>query len=234
MDTWITAFSNRTGGCPKQAFYHKRRNREFAGENKPYYEQYLRTEPQFLKLKSTLTFGNGMSLYMPIPSAKSIPWFYDQPIVSQPNTVFIDFDKNAVTIQKEYAEKTLLVKDTIRRIKWKLTDETQVVAGYTCKRANGLMLDSVYIVAFYTDDIHLSGGPESFNGLPGMILKLALPHDNISWVATKVTELPADTKKLVPPKKGTLIDYKGLHAELLKGLTRAGELGRYYLKGYTL
>ncbi|MFD2144973.1 GLPGLI family protein [Mucilaginibacter antarcticus] len=104
-------------------------------------------------------------------------------------------------MQKEYAEKTLLVKDTIRKIKWKLTDETQVVAGYPCRRANGLMLDSIYVVAFYTDDIHVSGGPESFNGLPGMILKLALPHDNVSWVATKVTEMPADPKSWCRPKK---------------------------------
>jgi len=28
-------------------------------------------------------------------------------------------------------------------------------------------------VAFYTDDIPVSGGPESFNGLPGMILQVA-------------------------------------------------------------
>jgi len=28
-------------------------------------------------------------------------------------------------------------------------------------------------VAFYTDDIPVSGGPESFNGLPSMIFQLA-------------------------------------------------------------
>jgi GLPGLI family protein len=31
-------------------------------------------------------------------------------------------------------------------------------------------MDSVFIVAFYTDQIVTSGGPESFNELPGMIL----------------------------------------------------------------
>ncbi|MFD2144972.1 hypothetical protein [Mucilaginibacter antarcticus] len=36
------------------ALMKKKLTKEFAGENKPYYEQYLRTEPQFLKLKARL------------------------------------------------------------------------------------------------------------------------------------------------------------------------------------
>ena len=31
----------------------------------------------------------------------------------------------------------------------------------------------INVVAFYKDDIPVSGGPESFNGLPGMILQVA-------------------------------------------------------------
>ena len=49
------------------------------------------------------------------------------------------------------------------------------------------MLDSIYIVAFFAEKKSVSGGPESFSGLPGMILELALPHDNIIWRATKVS-----------------------------------------------
>jgi GLPGLI family protein len=42
-------------------------------------------------------------------------------------------------------------------------------------------VDSVYIVAFYAEDIHVSSGPESFTGPPGMILKLSLPHEHVIW-----------------------------------------------------
>jgi len=36
------------------------------------------------------------------------------------------------------------------------------------------MIDlSIDVVAFYTDDIPVSGGPESFDGLTGMILQVA-------------------------------------------------------------
>ncbi|MES2376223.1 MAG: GLPGLI family protein [Bacteroidota bacterium] len=203
-------------------------------QNKPHYDNYLKNEPQYLKLYSTLIFGNNTSLFTPKPPAKPIFDYYNQPLVDQANIVFNDFTKSQSTVQKEYFERTFSVRDTLRRIKWKITDETREIAGYVCRRANGLLLDSVYAVAFYTDKIHVSGGPESFNGLPGMILGIALPHDNITWYATKVTEAPADVKKLVPPKKGTPIDNKGLLIELMKRYKDKGEIGRSYMKGYVL
>ncbi len=218
--------------CNMFALLKKKLVAPFYNDNKPHYDNYLRKEPQFLKLKSTLTFGNNTSLFTPVPQYVYV--MYDQPIVSQPNIVFNDFKTGTFTLQKEFNEKTLLVKDTLRKIVWKITDETRVIAGYNCRRANGLVLDSMYAVAFYAEDIHVPGGPESFTGLPGMIMLVALPHDNVSWQATKVTVAPPDEKKLIPPKKGTPVDYKGMHQQLFRGLGQAGELGRYYLKGYTL
>ena len=44
-------------------------------------------------------------------------------------------------------------------IKWKFTDEYRNILGYDCRRVNGIMQDSVYIVAFYTPQIPVSGGP---------------------------------------------------------------------------
>ncbi|SJN18479.1 hypothetical protein FM107_01375 [Sphingobacterium sp. JB170] len=44
-------------------------------------------------------------------------------------------------------------------------------------------------MAFYSESIIPTGGPESFCGLPGMILGVALPHENVSWFATKVTPM---------------------------------------------
>ncbi len=56
-------------------------------------------------------------------------------------------------------------------------------------------MDSIYVVAFYTDEILTTGGPESFTGLPGMILGIAIPHEHVSWFATKVEAFGiADTR----------------------------------------
>jgi GLPGLI family protein len=44
----------------------------------------------------------------------------------------------------------------------------------------------MFMYCFFTDDITISGGPCSINGLPGMILGLTIPRLYTSYVATKV------------------------------------------------
>lgn len=199
---------------------------------KPHYEEYLRDQPQFIIRKSTLTFDKNTSLFTPI-KGEGIYWTYDSPMANQINTVYSDFNTKQSTIQKEFYERTYLVQDTLRKIKWKLTDETRIIAGFNCRRANGLLLDSIYAVAFYTDDIHVSGGPESFNGLPGMILGVAVPHENVTWFATKVILEPVATV-IIPPKKGKQVNNKQLIAEILKAISNYGDYTMTVLKGLIL
>ncbi|MDB5122409.1 MAG: hypothetical protein JWP94_538 [Mucilaginibacter sp.] len=201
---------------------------------KPIYEQYIKTEPQFRKLKSTLTFGNHKTLFVPVKPEKEVAYDYDSPMADQNNIVYNDMNTGTSIIQKEFFEKRFLVKDTIRKINWKLTGEKREIAGHICHRANAIVLDSIYVVAFYSDDIHVSGGPESFNGLPGMILGIAVPHENVTWFATKVTEEPIDYKTIVPPEKGIRVNNKQLYDQIMAVI---GDWGDYYivaLKGYLL
>ena len=108
----------------------------------------------------------------------------------------------------------MLVKDSIRKITWKITDEYRDVAGFSCRRANAIILDSIYVVAFYTNEIHISGGPESFRGLPGMILQVALPHENVTWKATKVMPQSGSSAKIIAPQKGSVINNKQLNDKI--------------------
>jgi GLPGLI family protein len=96
------------------------------------------------------------------------------------------------------------------------------------------MLDSIYVVAFYTTQIPISGGPESFNGLPGMILGVALPHENLTWFASKVTDTTLPPNVVVPPKKGKSTNYKGFWDTLTKAIKDWGDWGKDYLKGFSL
>src|SRR5665213_840111 len=178
------------------------------------FDQYKKTQPQFKVLKSTLTFDNNKTLFTPIVPETVQSSFFNLPIAEQNNTVYSDFATNTSTVQKTVFEQTFLVKDTMRKIKWKITDETRQLARYTCRRANGLMMDSIYVVAFYTDQIPVSGGPESFSGLPGMILEVALPHENIIWRATKVTDRAVEYGAVAPPRKGKPVNNKQLFETL--------------------
>ena len=78
------------------------------------------------------------------------------------------------------------IADSIQKINWKLVNESRVIAGFNCRKAVGIIMDSVYVFAFYTDEIVISGGPCSVQGLPGMILGLTIPRLYTSWIATKV------------------------------------------------
>src|SRR6185312_4595699 len=170
------------------------------------YESYRKNQPQFKKLKSTLSFSDGRSEFVPAEPEESRMFFSNNAMVNQNNTIFTDFNSGTFISQKSVFEETFLVKDSTRKINWKITDETREIAGFMCRRANALILDSVYVVAFYTERIPTPSGPESFTGLPGMILGVALPHENITWFATKVTDMNIPDGKVVAPIKGKAVN----------------------------
>jgi len=170
-------------------------------------DQYQKTQPQFKVLKSTLVFGSNKTLFTPIvPDVP--PTGFNSPISDQFSTVYTDLDTHTAVLQKTIADATFLVKDSVKKITWKITNEVRDIAGYPCRRANGLVLDSLYAVAFYTDKIAVSGGPESFSGLPGMILLLQIPNEHVTWTATKIIGMDVAPATLVPPKKGKVVNNK--------------------------
>ncbi len=202
----------------------------------PAFESYKKTQPQFKILKSTLTFGNNKSLYTPVKddSPPSNSWFSDMPLAQQINNVYTDLNNYYSITNKKVFDETFLVKDTARKINWKITNETREIAGYSCRRANAIVMDSIYVVAFYTDEIPVAGGPESFTGLPGMILGVALPHDNVTWFATKVVDIPVAETSLKAPAKGKVVTYAGLKTTLTNALKDWGEYGKKFFSIYLL
>lgn len=200
------------------------------------FEQYKKNNPQFKVGKSTLNFTKSKSLYKWPATNETMNnnWFASDVLAVLKNTIATDFDSQISISQKSVYEDTYLVKDSLRKINWKITDETRDIAGFECRRANAIIMDSVYVVAYYTNQISVSGGPESFTGLPGMILGLALPHENITWFATKVTEVNVPEKDLLPPTKGKPTDNQGLNKILLGAMKDWGEYAKPQLKAFSL
>lgn len=209
-------------------------NTGYAESEKRSLETYKKANPQFGMLQSTYIFNNNKSLFTPIKPNVPLNNFYGNPIGTQFNTIYTDMTTNIVTAEKIIYSEQFLLKDSLRKITWRLTDETQDVLGYTCRRANGIMLDSVYIVAYYTDKIWMSGGPESFSGLPGMILKVALPHFNVVWTATKISLDPVPETKIIAPKKGDVVNNKTLAEKLKIASKNWGNWGVYEVKIFQL
>ncbi|WP_231425661.1 MULTISPECIES: GLPGLI family protein [Pedobacter] len=217
------------------ALIKKKINKENESWILPAYEQYKKNNPQFKVSKSILSFNKDKSLYKwpPVDEVMNNNWVSRDIFSDLKNTISTDFDTQSSITQKSIYEETYLVKDSVRKINWKITDETREIAGYECRRANAIIMDSVYVVAYYSNQIAVSGGPESFTGLPGMILGLALPHENMTWFATKVTETTIPEKDLTPPVKGKPTDNKGLTAIVTKAFKNYGPEALAELKVYS-
>jgi GLPGLI family protein len=225
-------FERRTNAY---ALIQKSINKDNEAWLQPAFDYYKKNNPQFKVLTAKLTFNDDKTLFTPTeadPPANLI--MSDSPMLNQYNTIFSDLTTQSGVTQKKVFEQTYLLKDSLRKIKWKITDETRDIAGYTCRRANGLYLDSIYVVAFYTTRIPVPGGPESFNGLPGMILGVALPHENMTWFATKITTVSVADNTLVAPKKGKVTNEKDLLKTLETASEGWGRLGKLYIKGFML
>lgn len=136
-----------------------------------------------------------------------------------------DIRNNQVSIQRDVFEQTYLLKDSMQNYQWKITNETRIIAGFECRKAVTKICDSVYIVAFYTDEIAVSSGPESFGGLPGMILGLAVPRLQITWFATKVELKEPSEATLNPKQKGKNTTWQAYTKDLNKAMKDWGKYG---------
>ncbi len=169
-----------------------------------------KAQPKFKTTYFDLVFKKNKTLYLPgraNPDNDKMMWDFN---IAEENVVYSELDSNRSISQKKIFEDLFLIEDSMRQIKWKITDETRNIVGFQCRRANAIIMDSIYVVAFYTDEIITDGGPESFSGLPGMILGVSLPHQHVSWFATKVSAKEVSAQEIKIPVKGKKANYKTL------------------------
>jgi GLPGLI family protein len=195
-------------------------------------DQYKKTQQQFATFNSSLSFSGNKTLLTPILPTVPYQSFQLNPITAESNTIYTDLSASKIVVEKDAMGEQFLLTDSTRKIKWRITNETRDILGYNCIRANGLVSDSIYVVAFYADKIRVSGGPELFTGLPGMILQLNIPHENVSWTATKIVDAEP-SKPIAPPKKGKPATTQQLMYTIKKGMEayrRSGINVDYYFK----
>lgn len=184
---------------------------EEMGEN-PWFERMKSQIPKFNSSYFDMIFDTARSIYKPgreIAGNNVFKMFGGGPATE--NVVLSDYNTNKVKATKTVFETKFFVQDSLRKIDWKVKDEIRTIAGFKCHKAVGRISDTVYVVAFYTEDIPLSGGPEMFGGLPGMILELAIPRLHTTWVAGKVELNAPQETDFVIAEKGKKVTEKELY-----------------------
>lgn len=192
-------------------------------------DEYKSKNAQFKVDQFVLYFDGAKTRFGPVADQASQPGSIDEwfSLVAATNVVYSELGAGWRVSLKQIFGHKYTVTDSIRRIGWKITAETRDIAGFHCRRADAVIDDSLYVVAFYATEIPVSGGPESLSGLPGMILGLAIPREHVTWFAIRASAVKPAMTELSPPAGGKEVtgrQFGDTMKELTKGWNKAGSL----------
>lgn len=139
-------------------------------------------------------------------------------VAGNDDVLFTDLTAQKKVEKRELFDRTFIIDDSIRPLKWKMTGETKTILGHPCMRAtasqvrtsmrmnmdNGRMerqevTDTSLIVAWFASDIPVSSGPAEYQGqLPGLILELDVANGRQLFKATAISE-KADLTSIKEP-----------------------------------
>ncbi|MGI8582846.1 MAG: GLPGLI family protein [Chitinophagaceae bacterium] len=176
--------------------------------------------------KFELTFGNNQSLWKHVDEDDNNDEMGGGGMQlrmvgpGQNDIVFHDFTAAKRTEQRDMMDKKFIVTDSIRKLNWKLTGETETMLGHVCQKAiakrtgkrtqmtmdNGKMErkeinDTTNMVAWFTNDIPVPAGPEVQGQLPGLILGLEMNNGRMVYKALEISP-KVDVAGIKEPNKG--------------------------------
>lgn len=201
-------------------------NHKSMGDDGFWAEMFKDKTPQFSTSWYTYTFNTDKSLYKFArrDETTKIPWDRGE---NDDNVWYSDYTEGTFTDRKFVFDDNYLLSDSLMKIDWKMVpNETREIAGFICRKAVGKIFDSVYVFAFYTDEITISGGPMGIHGLPGMILGITIPRMFTSWIATKLQINGVNTGIITPPVKGKKKKANELQENIKKVAKDWGEWGQ--------
>ena len=169
-------------------------------------EQMKAMVPQFRTSKYELNFADNQSMYKiqeeePDITENAGNGGIVMKFGGANSEYYKNFNTQKQVEKRELGDKDYIIEDTLHHTTWKLMDTTKIILSYTCKKASGKTERGSDVEAWYTEDIPVSSGPETFNGLPGMILQIDINNEEFVTTAISI-EKSADKKELKEPAKG--------------------------------
>ena len=153
----------------------------------------------------------------------------------------------------EIMGKLFLISDKLPVYNWELSSETKNIGIYTCYKATYTreeerttmdMVDgevkekkekvTMVTTAWYAPQIPVSNGPDSYNGLPGLILEIN--DGNLTVVCTEIILNPAEKVEISKPSKGKVVSqkkYEEIMAKKTKEMMEQFKSNRKNSKGKT-
>ncbi len=123
---------------------------------------------------------------------------------SKKNILYKNFNDKTFIKQVDFMSRTFLIEDKLQKIDWKMTEETQKIGEYLCRKAI-LKKGDNEIAAWFTNEIPSNDGPRGYFGLPGLILEI-----KTGMVTVKATNISISKEKakIQKPSKGKKVTQK--------------------------
>jgi GLPGLI family protein len=188
--------------------------------------------PEFSSSQNELVFNEIQSLFKPVPVDEN-PFEQNSGgmrmafRIALQNETFIDQDTEGITHLRDFMGKKYIVKSEMKRIPWKLGKDSKTIQGYLCKNASYTDENQREIEAWYAEELRVSIGPESYYGLPGLIMEVIINKDEMIISTDKIDLRSLKKNDLKEPKGGVEIsdeDYKAMVKEQMEKM--AGQRGQ--------
>ena len=144
---------------------------------------------------------------------------------TEKNTVWQNLKQNKIYAKRSIWDEEVFICDSLHFRKWKITDVKRKICGFNCRMALWKADSAHAFYAWFAPDLICSTGPESYNGLPGVILGLAKEDGSVTYFATSVSILNPEKEKLIHPTKK--IKYKST-AELKEEIFKTNGRDKMY------
>ena len=159
-------------------------------------EQMKAMVPQFQTTSYDLLFNDSISVYKSVPKDEAPDPFENSGggghVVMKfggpgdDGILYQNHSSGRLLEEASVEGKKYLITDSIRALSWKLSEETGVILGHTCKKATTTTSRGNKLVAWYSEDIPVPVGPDKTGGLPGAILKLDMDSAGVVYTATQI------------------------------------------------
>ena len=144
-----------------------------------------------------LYFNDSSALFKPI-----LPEIPDErEWATMRNTSYQNVESSVLEQEFSLWGTMIYLKDSIKNRDWIITGSKRNIAGYDCKQAMWEANDSTRIYAWYAEELIAPFGPETFNGLPGVMLGLAIEDGGTVYFAKEVRPLSIDLEDEMPTGK---------------------------------
>ncbi len=113
--------------------------------------------------------------------------------------IFKNYPTGKITTTDRILTDDYQYEETKDLFHWEILDKTDSIAGYHCQKALTEFAGRKY-EAWFTTEIPISEGPYKFNGLPGLIVKIADTRNHYIFELIRVVNNKSQTNIDIPNK----------------------------------